>query len=88
MRNQLPRAITTHALPRANHREVAAEARMLPNQWILVRHYDKPDTAYGARSLINRGGLKPYQPAGDFEARIHGEIGLLAVYVRYRPEET
>lgn len=87
MRNKLPPAITTHVLPQARHFQTAAEARMLPRQWILVRHYENPGTAYATRSLINSGGLKAYRPAGDFEARIENEVGLLAVYCRYLPEE-
>lgn len=64
------------------HKDVAREARLLPGQWILVRHYRDPMHADRVARWIRNGEMGAYQPAGRYRGRTEPDAGQFAVYVR------
>lgn len=64
------------------HRDIAREARLLPGQWILVRHYADPIHAETIARQIRLGEMGAYQPRGRYRGRSEPEVGQFAVYVR------
>jgi hypothetical protein len=76
--------------PRANHQDVAAQARCQPGEWVVVNDYRSSlvsdGIAYAIRSGYKYAGhtdQPPYHPAGAFEARTELTDDGVRVYARY-----
>jgi hypothetical protein len=76
--------------PRANHKDVADQARRQPGQWVVVNDYRSNIAADGAAYVIRSGYRHsghsyppPYHPAGTFEARTELIEDGTRVYARY-----
>ncbi len=62
------------------HELIAVQLRRKPGEWALI--YELKTTPALATE-INQGKLRPYQPAGTYEAVSRQVDGLFRVYARY-----
>lgn len=62
------------------HELIAVQLRARPGEWaLIVEGY--PHAALG--SLISRGKIRPYAPAGTYEAVARTVDGAQRIYARY-----
>lgn len=64
---------------RVSWTEEAQELRAEPGQWRMIADRETNSRAYTMANQINRGVLRSFQPAGDFEAERRGA----QVWARY-----
>ena len=67
------------ATRRGLHEKIAAKLRKRPGEWALIQHMSSTHNV----DMIQRGRVKPYQPAGSFEATSRKRDEGYDIYARY-----
>lgn len=62
------------------HELIAVQLRRKPGEWALIHELK---AAPALATEINHGKLRPYQPAGSYEAVSRQVDGMFRVYARY-----
>ncbi len=69
------------------HAAIAEKLREHPGQWARITRHHSMDSARQAAYRIRTGRLRPYEPAGAFEAEWRLVDGVHYVYARYAGAE-
>lgn len=70
--------------PVVAHELIAIQLRRRPGVWALVL---EGGSHASAASLISHGRIRPYAPAGSFEAVARTVNGMQSIYARYVGEQ-
>lgn len=75
-----PPALAERSWVGYSHELIALQLKRRPGEWGVIA--ETPGNV-GMATQINAGKLRPYRPAGSFEAVARNKNGVYAIYARY-----